>query len=403
MIRLLTAAALISGLLLASACGGRTPPGDAARIDADLVDELTPADAGEVGRAVDKFAFDLLDAVAVDGSNTVTSPLSAALLLAMISAGADGDTATEMAHVLGLRPGRDPRVGALLRELADTEEVTLSVANALYSDGPLEDDYVKFVRRTFGATLEQADLASPQTAEAMDEWVRENTNGRIEGIARDLGLPDPQAVLVLLNTVYFLGRWTTSFDEADTRPVSFATPGGPVDVPTMHLRDRTFPYTQRAGYRMIRLPYGEDERFGMEIVLPDKGEPELDAAEWRAAVDSLAPVTIDELALPRFELRWSAGLRKPLEQLGMRTAFMPGRADFRPMSPAAPAVGSVVQKTYIRVDEAGTEAAAVTGGVMVTSARMDTIEFRVDRPFLFTISDRETGTILFLGRVTDPR
>jgi serpin B len=156
---------------------------------------------------------------------------------------------------------------------------------------------------------------------------------------------------------------------------------------------------------MLRLPYGEDGRFGMEIILPDVGADltgKLTAAEWRAAVAGLTPTTVGELALPRFELRWSGRLNEPLQRLGMIDAFDGARADFRPMSPAAPALDKVVHKTYIRVDEHGTEAAAVTGGVMAVSALATPVEFRVDRPFLFTVSDRETGTILFLGSVTDP-
>jgi serine protease inhibitor len=128
----------------------------------------------------------------------------------------------------------------------------------------------------------------------------------------------------------------------------------------------------------------------------------LDAARWRAAVDSLTEQTIDELALPRFELRWKGELTGPLRNLGMVAAFTPGQADFRPMSPAVPWLKTVVHKTYIRVDEHGTEAAAISGGAMVTSARLDQTVFRVDRPFAFTISDQQTGTILFLGAVTDP-
>jgi serine protease inhibitor len=404
--RLPSVAVLACALLIAAGCGGSTPPGDAARIDSAVVAELTPVDAADAAQAVNTFAFDLFSELSTEHSTTIISPLSVAVLLAMISAGAQGDTGAQMAEVLGLREGQDPRVGALLRSLADTDEVTLSVANALYSGSALETDYLTFVRRTFGATLEQADLGSPETARAIDDWVAERTNRRIEGIARDLGLPDPQAVLVLLNTVYFLGEWTTEFDEANTRPARFAAPGGPIDVPTMHLSDGSFGLVDRDGYRMLRLPYGEDGRFGMEIILPDVGADltgKLTAAEWRAAVAGLTPTTVGELALPRFELRWSGRLNEPLQRLGMIDAFDGARADFRPMSPAAPALDKVVHKTYIRVDEHGTEAAAVTGGVMAVSALATPVEFRVDRPFLFTVSDRETGTILFLGSVTDPR
>jgi serpin B len=298
-----------------------------------------------------------------------------------------------------------------LRTLADTDQVTLSVADALWVDRgwPLAEDYLTYVRRTFGATVEQDDLGSRDAARAIDAWARENTNGLIRGIATDLGLPDPDAVLVLLNAVYFLGEWTTRFDDADTRPEPFTRPdGGRVVAPTMHLNGETFGLTQRDGYRMLRLPYGEDGRYGMEVLLPDDGNSlanllgSLDAARWRAAVDSLTEQTVDELALPRFELRWKGELTDSLQRLGISAAFTPGRADFRPLCPLDTWLDTVVHKTYVRVDERGTEAAAVTGGTMVTSARLNKTVFRVDRPFAFTISDRQTGTILFLGTVTDP-
>jgi len=286
------------------------------------------------------------------------------------------------------------------------------VADSLWVDqgSPFEEDYLTFLHRAFGATAEQRDLGSPGTAEEIDAWAGKNTNGLIDGIAAELGLPDPDAVLVLLNAVYFLGEWTTRFDPGDTRPEPFTLPGAAqVDVPMMHLTDARFGYAQRDGYRMLRLPYGEHGRYGMEIMLPDDGHTvadllaSLDAARWRAAVDSLIEQTIDVLALPRFELRWKGELTKPLQRLGLSSAFTPGTANFRPMSPAMPWLEKVVHKTYVKVDEHGTEAAAVSGGAMATSARSVQTVFRVDRPFAFTISDQQTGAILFLGAVTDPR
>ena len=405
-------AVLLTGAMLLAGCGAATPPGDAARIDARLVAELAPDDARAVGQAVNAFAFDLFGEVAGGQQNPITAPLSMTVLLAMLLAGADGDTAAEIAKVLHLSDRRDVRVGALLRKLADTDEVTLSVADSLWADQgtPFEPDYLTFLRRTFGATVAQGDLGSPGTAEQIDAWASKNTNGLIDSIAADLGLPDPAAVLVLLNAVYFRGDWTTRFDSGDTRPEPFTRPGAAtIDVPMMHLRDAKFGYAQRDGYRMLRLPYGEHGRYGMEIMLPDDGNTlaelvaSLDAAGWRAAVDSLTEQAIDELALPRFELRWKGELTDPLRRLGMSAAFTPGRADFRPMSPAPLWLKTVVHKTYVRVDENGTEAAAVSGGVMATSARLDQTVFRADRPFAFTISDQQTGAILFLGAVTDPR
>jgi serine protease inhibitor len=237
-------------------------------------------------------------------------------------------------------------------------------------------------------------------------FLSRNTNGLIDNIASDLGLPDPSMLLVLLNAVYFLGKWKIQFDQGNTRPEQFGDLG---EVPTMHLNDESFGYTQRKDYRMLRLPYGKDGRYGMEIMLPEDGHTlagllgSLDAAEWRTAVDSLHQQRIDEVALPRFELRWQATLNDALSKLGMPTAFAPGAADFRPMSPANPALSRIVQKTYVKVDEHGTEAAAVSGGAVATSVRNGSLDFRVDRPFAFSIDDQQTGAILFLGAVADPR
>jgi serpin B len=325
-------AVLIAGVLLLVGCGAPDPPGDAARIDTTLVANLAADEARVVSQAVNAFAFDLLGEVADGRQNTVTAPLSMTVLLAMLLAGSDGDTAAEIAEVLHLSKRRDPRVGAMLRELADTEEVTLSVANSLWAnrDSPIEDDYLRFLRRAFGATVEQADLGSPATADKVDAWATKNTNGLIDGIAADLGLPDPAAVVVLLNAVYFLGEWTTRFDPGNTRPAPFTLPGGgTAAVSMMHLSHRTFEYAQRDGYRMLRLPYGEHGRYGMEIMLPDDGNTltgllaSLDAARWRAAVDSLTEQTVDELALPRFEMGWKGEMADPLRQLGMVMALRP--------------------------------------------------------------------------------
>ncbi|MFC7277111.1 serpin family protein [Paractinoplanes rhizophilus] len=344
------------------------------------------------------FGFELFRQVSGGSPNTITSPLSVSVLLAMILAGADGETAAEMAKVLHLDERRDVRVGGLLRTLADTDEVKLSVADALWADerAPLEQDYLDFVRKTFGATVEQAELGRADAAKAVDEWVKKNTGGRIDRIARDLGLPNPQAMLVLLNAVYFLGEWKTKFEE--TAPGGFSVGGAKVDVPMMRLRNETFGYAERDGFRMLRLPYGEDGRYAMEVMLPDVGKSlHLDEEAWRDAVADLDDHRIDEVALPRFELRWSGDLTEPLIKLGLPTS------GFTAMSKANPVLAKVVHKTYIKVDEDGTEAAAVTGGVMVTSARADRTTFVVDRPFAFTISDQKTGAILFLGEVGDPR
>lgn len=401
-------AALALVLVACAGVGGQTGDRAGSTRDAALAGSLSAEEAATAAEGVNAFGFDMHTAVAQDGDNTVTSPLSASVLLAMVAAGAGGDNAEEMVQLLRLDGPQDTRNAALLAALVDSDDVTLAIANSLWAaEGyPFENDYTSFVQATYGATLDEVDLGSQAAAEAIDHWVDERTNGLIDEMAADLDLPDPQAVLVLLNAVHFLGTWTTSFDEGDTREAPFTLAGGDeVEVPMMHLRGAQVETSFGDGFQMLRLPYGDEGRFGMEVMLPDEGVAldglltHLDADVWRDAVDDLQTTTLSEIALPRFELEWDANLNQVLQSLGMVSAF--GGGDFTPMSPANPFLSTVVQKTYIRVDEKGTEAAAVTGGVMGESAGPPS--FRVDRPFAFTVSDRETGAVLFLGSVHDPR
>ncbi|MDQ3956469.1 MAG: serpin family protein, partial [Actinomycetota bacterium] len=220
--------------------------------------------------------------------------------------------------------------------------------------------------------------------------------------SEELDLPDPEGVLVLLNAVYFKGAWTEPFDPDLTVDGKFTrSDGSTVSVPMMS-RDDEILYGRGDGFQMVRLPYGDDERFAMEIFLPDGrlDEFRFDAARWADAVAAVRKQQI-LLSLPRFELEYATqdgALDEALNALGMGLVYSPD-SDFRRLSPSDPWLSTIAHKTYIRVDEEGTEAAAVTGGVMWESAPP---EFRVDRPFLFTISDTETGAIVFLGTVTDP-
>lgn len=393
-----------------AACGGGPPSsagGDS--IGAALVGTLSAEDAATAADGVNAFGFELHNAMAEPGTNTVTSPLSAAVLLAMVAAGAGGDTADEMVRVLRLDGPRDTRNAALLADLTGAEGITLSAANSLWAAErhPFEEDYLSFVQDTYGATLAEVDLGTGAAVRKIDDWVAERTEGLIDTIAADLGLPDPSAVLVLLNAVYFLGTWSTAFEEDSTRPGPFTLADGTVvDVPTMHRSAAEVEMVAADGFQMVRLPYGKDKRFGMEVLLPDEDVSldellvGLDAESWEQATEGLAPGAVSEVGLPRFELEWDAELGEALQELGMTSAFADG--DFLPMSPAAPSLDAVVQKTHIRVDENGTEAAAVTGGAMTTSFPGPQ-PFLVDRPFVFTVSDSRTGVVLFLGSVHDPR
>lgn len=392
---------LIAFGLLAGSCG-RDDPGIAA---------LPPADAltqQAVAGAVNELGFDLLHELARDDGNTVVSPLSASTMLGMLLAGARGETATAIADTLHVEPGpaTSAAYAALLSELGAPADVELAVANSLWAAPgfPLEPDFVDVMGDAFQATLDEVDLGSQAGADRIDAWADEHTNGLIQRFADALGLPDPQAVLVLLNAVYFKGEWTIPFEPALTFDRPFTTGDGrEVTVPMMHGHD-TFAMGSRDGSTVLRMPYGDDERFAMHIFLPNRRTDlrdlvsELDASAWRAATTNLQTEGID-VEMPRLDLAFRVTLNETLEALGMGMAF--SDSDYTGLSSANPDLTVVAQEARLIVNEEGTEAAAVTGGVMTVSARPT---FTVDRPFLFTISDSadETGVILFMGTVTDP-
>lgn len=346
--------------------------------------------------------------------NVVLSGASLAAALAMVYDGADGSTRDEIGRLLrvdGLDEGafRSAHARWLEAMAAEGTGTELAMANALWArlGFPFEEAFLERAEEGHAARVERADFNDPATVHAINEWAAEQTRHRIPDIVDEL---DSQDIMLLINAVYFLGEWTTPFSEGGTSLRPFRLPDGEtITVPTMVRRGMT-DYYAGDGYEALRLPYGEDERFAMYIVLPadDKAEAfiydTLDASVWAAGLKGLKATDV-ELHLPRFTVEDRHGLRPVLEELGMTTAFDPRLADFSPMTRARDDVhiSSVVQKTFIQVNETGTEAAAVTAiTVGVTSLPTHTI-VRVDRPFLFAIQDDETGTILFLGRIARPR
>jgi serine protease inhibitor len=385
--------------------------------DDDAREPATPPDSAEidpVADSVSEFGFDMFNGLAdiEPDENVITSPYSAAVLLTMLLNGAGGETREAIGHVLHLEDPFDDEINQHHRILAEylmsaDPDVELAIANSLWANEgtPFEDEYMSEMQESLNAQVEEIDLGSPEAVETIDEWVAKHTNDRIEEMAEDLGVPDPNLVLILLNAVYFLGDWTDPFDPDNTQDGIFTTSeGDEVEVPLM-TRDDDHLHAQLDGFQALRLPYGDEERFAMDVFLPDEESDlnelrqHLSSETWNEAITSLNETRVNVM-IPRFELEYSteSNLNDVLQGLGMEIAYG-GESDFTPMSSVDPWLSTVVQKTFIRVDEEGTEAAAVTGGAMVESMPP---QFRADRPFLFTISDTETNTILFLGQVTDP-
>lgn len=356
------------------------------------------------------FAFELAGELLPEGpaDNLFWSPLSASMLLGMILNGADEGTYDQMRTVLGLDGLTQDEINAGYRALTELlvgldPSVAVRIGNSTWTDlgFPLQPGFVQRVDDAFAAEAREVDFSDPATLDAINGWVEEATEGHIETIFDEL---PANVVMVLLNAIYFQADWTTSFDRERTERTSFTRPdGSTVEADLMYL-EQSVPFARYDDVTVAELPYG-GEAFAMTVVVPHEG------TDATALVGGLDPTTWDgwlaglqeteaTVRLPRFELEWKAKLNGPLQALGMSDAFSPGAADFSRLTPGGGVwLDLVEQKAFVSVDEEGTTAAAATGGTVVDSAPPT---LRADRPFLFVIRERLTGTILFMGVVNDP-
>ncbi|MHB0949872.1 MAG: serpin family protein [Gemmatimonadaceae bacterium] len=397
---------VLAGLLAVAACGTASAPGtptELTQLPRPLSGaERTVADAGN------QFAFALLSrlASAQRTDNVFVSPVSASMALGMLLNGASSGTAAEMrgALALGSTPLAEVNRGyhdlmALLRGLDSSVE--LRVANGVWADPsiPLQPSFVQAAKQWFEADARVVDFADRATIRAINDWVSQQTSGRIKSIMDDA---TGKEVMVLANAIYFKGRWRTTFDAAQTVDAPFrGADGVERQVKLMKAPKDGFRYGETTEAQVAELPYGANA-WSMIVVLPREGAASdyaasLTPAKWAALLQGLAPGGAVELRLPRFTLEYKRTLNDDLQALGMKQAFVPDGADFSAMSPLGKQLylTFVTQKTFVEVNEEGTEAAAATGiGVGVTSLPPS---MTVNRPFVVAIRERLTGTILFVG------
>lgn len=406
-LRRLGFAALAPTVLLAAACR-ESATGPSAPLTT-LPRALTAAEQGAIAAGND-FSIALLRQVNTRkaGENVFISPFSAAAALGMTLNGAAGVTRQEMRATLGLGD-RSPREineaykGLTTLLLSLDPSVNIGIANAIFHDRslPVAPGFVETSRNWFDAEVQGLDFADePATLRAVNGWAKEATNGRIETVLDDMG----DEVMFLMNALYFKGAWRTQFDPKHTRPAPFEQfSGAQVTVPMMS--------RQRAELRMGfaedgtqvgELPYGNGA-FAMTIVLPPVGQSVDDLVagltpeRWASLLGRLADTKAD-VYLPRFRLSYEDTWNDVLTAMGMGSAFDDTRADFSAMSPDVPLVLSFVkQNTFVEVNEQGTEAAAVTTVGAVPTSMPPTLQ--VDRPFLFAIRERLSGTVLFVGKI----
>jgi serine protease inhibitor len=401
------------------------PPGPACRLAAVLLAAAgataLAADAplNPVAAANTAFALDLYWQLAAAPGNLFFSPYSISRALAMAAAGARGPTAAEMDAVLHLKsaPGQIAAgYGDLTKSLqtAAGGDIDLVSADSLWVQDqyPLRADYLRTVRSQFGAEARPADFVHRAAAarDAINAWVGSRTDGRIPELIGP-GVLDASTRAVLCDAIYFKGKWDHPFKPRETGSALFhLTPTAEVAVPTMH-QTSMFRVTHQDNVGLLELPY-RGRHFSMVLFLPDTVdglpgiEQKLTAEQlhvWLAELDFAGDAMV-RVSLPKFTARERLPLTAPLTHLGMRAAFDPAAADFSGMATAGGLyLSAVVHQAYVKVDEEGTEAAAATGAAMAMFGIPRSQEFNVDHPFLFLIRDNTTGTILFLGRIVDPR
>ena len=411
----LAAPSLVSAAVVDSAA----PVFQSARLNA-----LAPAATGEeqAVRTANEFGFELLRCLHADREdergNVFISPLSASLSLGMLLNGAGGETFEAMGNAMGLNGLTVVEANETYQELMDLllrldSSVELRLANHSWLDEGfrVRRDYRDRVQAFFDAGIDNVRFEEPEMARVINGWVNESTGGRIT----DMVGPEEFGGLValLVNSVYFKAEWTDPFDPAETAMVVFQrADGSTVNVPTMRQElDARVGGGEDYGedFVAVDLPYG-GEAFSMMVVVPVGDATlsglveEMDDARWQEVVDALRGEARTEVRLPRFELAYEKVLNDVLKAMGMEVAFDRSRADFGWLLGdqdlrAAPHIGWMKQKTFLRVDEEGTETAAATGTAFATSGNPT---LQADRPFLFAIRERQSGAILFLGTVTDP-
>jgi serpin B len=413
-------------LVLILSFPGACAPGTASTSQPTLAARAVPAastaDLAELVGGDTAFALDLYQALrSEEDDNIVCSPYSLSLALAMAYAGARGETARQMSNTLHFRLPQDqlhPAFNALDQELdrrgqgaggADGQGFRLNVANALWGQEGYRflPEFVDLLAANYGAEMRRLDFAREKKArKAINDWVIEQTKGEIQELI-PAGLLDPMTRLVLTNAVYFNAAWARQFDPRATRDSVFQLlDSSKVTTPMMH-QTASFAYAEGSDSQAVVLPYDGYE-IAMVILLPAQGQFEaversLDAGRVETVLEGLVERQV-ALTLPRFEFASGFDLGVELAAMGMPLAFTL-QADFSGMTAEEGLlISDVIHQATISVGEAGTEAAAATAVVMPPSAILeDSVTVTVDRPFLFLIRDAQTGTILFMGRVVDPR
>ncbi len=395
------------------------PPGDELKSpeSRELDPHATNEQVAQIVAGNTRFAFDFYRQVAFDSdANLFFSPYSISLALAMTYAGAAGSTEIEMAQTLHFAPQAQlhPALNALDLELgadtADAEQFLLEIVNSIWGQKnySFKAQYLDVLAINYGAGIFRVDFQSQpeRCRNNINTWVSGKTRGRIEDLLPP-GSIGSLTRLVLTNAIYFKADWLHQFEKEDTNEAPFYLLDDSAVEVSMMSQTQTFNYAEESGYyQAIELPYS-GETLSMVIILARDGrfaelQRDIDAEFLATLVASLQgqPVV---LSLPRTTFEWGESLRDTLSAMGMPTAFT-SQADSSGIDGTRNLfISDVIHKAFVAIDEEGTEAAAATAVIMELTAMPVGIRMNVNRPFVFLIRERQTGTVFFLGHVLNPR
>lgn len=342
--------------------------------------------------------------------NWLVSPFSLQCALGMLSNGANRETREEILHALGLSQYSQEEVNAYFKKLIEglhtvNSAITVKTANSVWGNAgvPLKEDFQKMNIENYSAMVSQLDFSDPSAVDQINAWCNQTTEGLIPSILEEV---NPTATVYLLNSLYFKARWESEFAPEKTQEGYFNTSSGKVVKADFMQTQRMAAYVENEWFTSTSLSYQNDS-YVMRLILPQpeisidqvlQALSESDGNLWKNVI--LADIN---LKMPRFTLENKMDLIPALQALGMKKAFT-NEADFSSMSDIATYISLVQQATRLKVDEEGSEGAAVTviEGDLMSPLPEEKVDFFLDRPFLFQILEPATGTVLFMGQVGSP-
>ncbi len=410
---IIAAAALVVVTFLTNAAFFKQCSGGGNRISEEKSDEIAASLNTDLVYSNTQFGFNIFNELILEDrdQNIFISPLSIMLALAMTYNGAVGDTNMAMAYALEFEGFDLEELNSGFKDLTTSIEnadsnIDLAIANSIWMNLGFEakKDFIDRNSKYFSSEVREIDFSDAQTVDTINGWIADATRDKIKKMLD--GIP-ADAVMYLINAIYFKGNWTDEFDESLTKDDDFYPAEGSTKKVPMMNQEGEFFYCRGEDFSGVRIPYGQ-EKMAMYIILPDEGTgvdsviSSLNAEKWKEIIDSFSKKQVI-LSMPKYKMEYGIKLLNDvLTNMGMGVAFSVD-ADFSDIRPGI-FISKVLHKAVIEVNEKGSEAAAATVVEMLETAAEveEPVEFIVNRPFFFVIADERSGNILFMGKVVEP-